>query len=47
MAKVESWTRNGDKLPPVTTNDPKKIRELEDAPFHESSNISHTRVTGD
>lgn len=45
MAKVETWTRNGDKQT-VHTNDPDKIRELENAPFDDSSNIASTRVTG-
>jgi hypothetical protein len=46
MATVESWTRNGD-YQVVEECDPDKIRELEEAPFDDSSDISWTRVTGD
>ena len=44
MARVESWTRNGDKLT-VETDDEATIRQLEDAALDPSSNISSTRVT--
>jgi hypothetical protein len=46
MATVEVWTRNGDKLT-VDTSDAEEIRNLEGAPFDDSSNVSRTRVTGD
>jgi len=45
MAKVEMWTRNGDKVV-VETSDPDKLRELEESPFDDNSNIASTRVTG-
>jgi len=45
MATVEMWTRNGDKVV-SETSDPKEIRELEESPFDDNSNIASTRVTG-
>ena len=46
MAKVESWTRQGDKLTEHNlTND--EAVEREKAAFEESSNIAVVRVTED
>lgn len=45
MAKIVQTTRNGDTVT-THTNDPEKIREAEEAPFDNSSNIATTRVTG-
>jgi len=47
MAKIEMTTRNGDKVPPIITNDPDEIHRLENLPFDQTSNIAHTHVTGD
>lgn len=44
MARVESWTRNGDRLPDVETDDPDEILRLENAPFDDASNISSVFV---
>ncbi len=46
MARIESWTRNGD-YQVTETSDPDKIRKLENAPSDEASNIARTRVTED
>jgi hypothetical protein len=46
VAEIEMVTRNGDRIT-ITTNDPEKIRQLENAPFDDSSNISISRVTED
>lgn len=45
MAKVEMWTRNGDKVT-VEEGDPDKVRQLEESTFDSSSNIERTRTTG-
>ena len=46
MAKVESWTRQGDKLTEHNLTDD-EARERENAAFNDSSNIAVVRVTED
>jgi hypothetical protein len=46
MARVERWTRNGDRVV-VHTSDPAEIERLENAPFDDTSNVSSTHVTED
>ncbi len=46
MAKVESWSRNGDKLTEHNLTDD-EARRREDAVFNDSSNIAVVSVTPD
>jgi hypothetical protein len=45
VARIEQWTRDGDKLPTVETDDPDVIEAAENAHTDDGSNISRTRVT--